>query len=83
LFTYAKAILTLLQLAKMLVSLGERNMWIEDGERRAMNRELLAINKAMRIKEKIGKEVDAETDQQVLDGLIADGDIRPDERLPQ
>jgi hypothetical protein len=67
----------------MLVSLGERNMWIEDGERRAMNRELLAINKAMRIKEKIGKEVDAETDQQVLDGLIADGDIRPDERLPQ
>ena len=81
-FTYAKAILTLLQLAKMLVSLGERNMWIEDGERRAMNRELLAINKAMRIKIKVGKEVDLIPDDALDTELGIDGDLRPDERLP-
>lgn len=80
-FTYARLLLAILNLAKTMVRMAEKNNWMDMGEMRAVNRELLAINKALRIKIKIGHEVDAETDQQVLDGLVADGDIRPDERV--
>lgn len=80
--TYAQVLLAILNLAKTMVRWAEHNNWMDEGEMRAVNRELLAINKALRIKDKIRAQVDQIPDDYLDTELAADGDLRPDERLP-
>jgi hypothetical protein len=82
-FTYVRTVLAILELAKKLVSLGERHMWIDEGERRVIQRELEAVLKALKKKDKVHAEVDKIPDDFLDTELAADGDLRPDERLPQ
>ncbi len=74
---------SMVRLAATSVRLAERGMWINEGERRVIQREMAAVLKALKIRDKVHADVDKKTDAEVVDALIADGDMRPDERLPQ
>jgi hypothetical protein len=76
-------VVSMIRLAATSVRLAERGMWINEGERRQVQREMEAVLKALKQRDKIHDKVDKETDEQVLEGLRSDGDLRPDERLPQ
>jgi hypothetical protein len=53
LMSFGSAVTLVLQIAKKLVELGEKNGWIEEGERRFILKESLAVNKALIFKDKV------------------------------
>jgi hypothetical protein len=76
-------VLSMIRLAATSVRIAERQMWINEGQRRQIQGELEAVLKALKKKDKVHAEVDKIPDDFLDTELAADGDLRPDERLPQ
>lgn len=74
-------VVSMIRLAATSVRLAERGMWINEGERRVIQREMEAVLKALKIKDKVHDKVDTIPDDKLDEALRADGDMRPDERL--
>lgn len=76
-------VLSMIRLAATSVRIAERQMWINEGQRRQIQGEMEAVLKALKVKDKVHAKVDSMSDEDVDKALAADGDMRPDERLPQ
>jgi len=76
-------VVSMIRLAATSVRIAERQMWINEGQRRQIQGELEAVLKALKKKDKVHAEVDKIPDDFLDTELARDGDLRPDERLPQ
>ena len=61
----------------------ERGQWFNEGQRRQIELETLAVLKALKKKDKVNAQVNQIPDEYLDTELAHDGDLRPDERLPQ
>ena len=55
-FSYAQALIGIIAIVRKLVELGERNSWIEEGERNFILKESLAVSKVLKFKDKVKAE---------------------------